>query len=282
MQIAKVIEKQNQNTFDEIVIPLQCEPVGTVICEQCNDLGTVMEFHVQGGPFPTPSQRGDKWLEIDGKSGWWHGKLIVEPCPSCQARQRIGFLQGRCGLTDDEFNTRLTEFKTTGVLKDKRQAYESIAMFAGKGNDLTGFATMHGSYGVGKSMLGKSLVAELVRNGAAARYVVASEMLNQIRSNFDEVSNPMLAVEFSLKKWKSAQILVIDEFDKLSMKTEWTQETIHRLINARYEGRKEKFTMLIMNTAPKELPEDYGYLTSRIFAGHIIHVPGIDVRPGAK
>ena len=271
-----------QEERDDWIIPMECPTEHDVKCKDCNDLGTIMEFHITGGPFQTPSQRGDKWLEINDQKGWWHGKLKVEPCPTCQQRNRTEYLKNRCGLTDDEFEIRLTDYKTSGVLADKADAKSAVAKYAGAGLDLAGFSTLHGSYGVGKTMLGKCLVTELVHNGAPARYALAADLISDIRSNFDENTNPILAVEVALRYWQNMKVLIIDEFDKLNMKTTWTYETIHRLIDARYNARKEKFTMLVMNTAPKDLPEEFGYLASRMLAGNIIHVKGIDVRPGAK
>lgn len=283
-KLSDVLKSQGKEDVAEIenrVILLTCETPYDNPCQECNGIGTVMFYEVTGGPHQTPSKRGDKWLDLDGKAGWYHGTLKVEPCPSCQERERIDYLKSISGLTPAEFEIRLSDFKTGGVMADKAEAKQTVAKWAGLGNNLSGFATLHGSYGVGKSMLGKCLVGELIRNAAPARYIVASEMINQIREKFGE-ENSMIAVEMAVKLWKSYRILVLDEFDKLSMKTEWTTEVVHRLINHRYEWRKELFTMLITNTDPKDLPEDFGYLQSRMYAGNIIHVKGIDVRPGAK
>ena len=275
--------KESVDDYEERVIDLICETrYSDDDCELCNGLGSVIRFIVTGGPVRTPSKIGDKWLEIDGKEGWYHGRLETEPCPGCQERDRIDHLKEKSGLTPDEFDVRLTEFKTVGIFKDKKDAWETVAKWAGQGQNLNGFATLHGSYGVGKSMLGKCLVGELIRNSCAAHYVIASEMVNEIRSNFAEGSGSLFMVEEAIRRWKNYRVLIIDEFDKLSFKTEWTKELVHRLINARYEGRKEKFTMMITNTAPNDLPEDFGYIASRMHAGNIIHVQGIDVRPGAK
>lgn len=270
---------------EERVIWLAAETHYDNACETCNGLRSVMRFVITGGPDRTPTRVGDKWLETDdagGGPGWYHGRIETEPCPDCRANAQVVYLQNRSGLTDEEFKVRLSEFRITGVLADKAVSKQAVAKWAGAGINLAGFATLHGSYGVGKTMLAKCLVSELIRNLAPARYVITSEMINEIRSNFGETSNSLLMVENAIQHWKSIQILVMDEFDKLSMKTEWTQEVIHRLIDYRYEHRKELFTLLIMNTNPKDLPKDFGYLSSRMYAGTIVQVPGIDVRPGAK
>jgi len=281
MKINEILETKVEAEKDDRVVLLTCETPYTNPCPECNGIGNIMQFEISGGPYDTPSQRGDKWLDLDGRSGWYHGKLMTEPCPSCATRERVDYLKTKSGLTAAEFEIRLSDFKTSGVMADKAEAKQTVAKWAGMGDSLAGFATLHGSYGVGKTMLAKCLVSELIRNSAAAHYVIASEMINQIRENFGE-SNSMVAVQMAVKLWKGYKVLVLDEFDKLSMKTEWTQEVIHRLINHRYEWRKDLFTMLVMNTDPKQLPEDFGYLQSRIYAGHIVHVKGIDVRPGTK
>lgn len=288
-KLSDVLQSQGKaevnTTAEERVILLTCETPYDDPCETCNGLGSVMRFVITGGPDRTPSRAGDKWLETDdagGKPGWYHGRIETEPCPECRANAQVVYLQNRSGLTEQEFEIRLSEFRTVGVLADKADAKQEVAKWAGAGVNLSGFATLHGSYGVGKTMLAKCLVSELIRNLAPARYVVASEMINEIRSNFGETSSSLLMVENAIKQWKGYKVLVLDEFDKLSVKTEWTREVIHRLIDHRYEARRELFTMLVMNTDPKELPEDFGYLQSRMYAGSIIQVKGIDVRPGAK
>ena len=278
----------NEKTKDEPqhedrIILLECDTPYSSPCKTCNGIGNVMQFRITGGPHQTPLKRGDKWLDLDGKAGWYHGKLETEPCPECQLAEQVNYLRRKSGLTEEDLEFRLTDFKTAGIYKEKSAAKETIAKLAGQGNSIAGFATMYGNYGVGKSMLAKCLVNELIYNGTSSRYIIASDLVSDIRKNFDEQANRMMMVEMAISKWQSIHVLVMDEFDKIKL-TDWAKESIHRLINYRYEHRSDLFTMLITNVAPKELDPELGYLQSRMFAGVMIHVPGIDARQvlGAK
>lgn len=246
-------------------------------CETCNGLGSIMQFRVDDGPFNSPSKKGDKYLEIDRGEGWYHGELIVEPCPDCRKYAKREFYRSRCGLESNELTIRLSDFKTSGEFREKLRAKESIGTYAGMGKSAAGFVTIHGDYGVGKSMLGKVLVNELIYNDAEAVYINASDLIADIKKNFDADSNRMIAVENAIYQWQSIKALVIDELDKVKT-TEYVTEALHRLLDKRYTNRHSILTVIISNTAPDLMPDNLGYLRSRMYAGVIIEVPGRDVR----
>lgn len=246
-------------------------------CDTCRGLGTIMQFRVDDGPFNAPSKKGDKFLDIDGEKGWYHGELLVEPCPDCRKYKKREYYRSRCGLDIDELEIRLSDFKAAGEFRDKLQAKEAIGKYAGMGKDAAGFVTIHGNYGVGKSMLGKILVNELIYNDAEAVYINAADLIADIKKNFDADSNRMIAVENAIYQWQSIKALVIDELDKVKT-TEYVTEALHRLLDKRYTNRHGILTVIISNTSPDMMPDNLGYLRSRMYAGVIIEVPGRDAR----
>lgn len=263
----------------EIMVPLVVNTPYTNKCETCQGVHYIYSFQAKEGPFDTPSKRGDKWLDLDGKEGWYHGTLMEMPCPDCRPGAQVERLIQNTGLSPADQSIRLSEFKTTGSFADKTDAKHVIARLAGMGKQAEGFVTIWGNYGVGKSFLAKALVNELAHNGAQARYVLGSDLIADIRSKFDEDAHRIIAVENAIYTWQMYFTLVIDEFDKIHT-TDWVKESVHRLLNARYERRKQSLTVLISNTDPKKLPPELGYLQSRMYAGAIVLVPGIDARPG--
>ena len=259
-------------------IPLVVEASWEVKCPTCNDVGNTYYFDLEDGPYQTPSRVGDKWLDdIDGLSGWFHGHLIETPCPDCNKYAAHERLIKLSGLHGDDTNIRLSMFATDKEKAAKKNAKDNIALFAGMGKDANGFVTIYGDYGVGKSFLAKALINELIMNDCHARYILASDMIADIRVNFDEQSNRNIAIENAIYKWQSIPALIIDEFDKVNT-TDWVKESMNRLLNVRYENRKHQLTVMVSNTDPKKLPPELGYLQSRMFAGITIYVPGPDVR----
>jgi chromosomal replication initiation ATPase DnaA len=77
---------------------------------------------------------------------------------------------------------------------------------------------------------------------------------------------------------ESLPVLCIEEVDRVNL-TGWARETLHRLLDARYNQRRELLTVLASNLAPEQLPADFGYLASRMRGGQVVEVAGLDMRP---
>lgn len=53
------------------------------VCPNCFGSKLVMVYEVGKGPFKTPVGKC-KWLDIEGKEGWYQGELFTDTCPVCK------------------------------------------------------------------------------------------------------------------------------------------------------------------------------------------------------
>ena len=138
-----------------------------------------------------------------------------------------------------------------------------------------GFVTFHGHYGTGKTLLLKASVNGFLNIGLVARYTTLADLLADARERF---GNSIGSVEATIDHLRGLHILAIDEIERVNL-TGWANETIHRLLDSRYNQRNELLTVLATNLAPGMLPSEFGYLASRMSGGHVVEVGGADLRP---
>ena len=230
------------------------------VCPNCGDRGIVSAYvpHVDAG------------LEIDfiqAKRNYKQSPPVWEDCWVCSKDRAVSKLLDASGLV--EFPT-FDQFTTSGRLESKRQAKLKAEVFASKPS---GFLTLWGSYGTGKSMLAKCIVTQAIQDGCPSYYVTAPEMVSTIRARFSESPAD---VDQAIRHYAEKGLLVIDELDKANQ-TSWVEETIQRIIDKRYN--EQSATVLVMNVEPSKMP---GYLASRINGGVVVHVPEPDMRQVLK
>ncbi len=195
------------------------------------------------------------------------GKL--EPCPNMDPIRLYG---SRVGL-----NT--TELKFTwNALIDYNGIGHAIKEIKNAINDGYGWVFLWGEYGLGKSTLLKTTIAECLRSGHQSSYVRMVDIIDDLRNAFS-TDNPSEASANRLEFWTEVPVLAIDEFDRIRL-TEYAEERRFALMDHRYENaiREKSITIMASNSDPRYLD---GYLADRIFDGRfkVIHLTGNSFRP---
>jgi len=245
-------------------------------CPNCGGMRIIGCFTPRKGPFLSPSSRS-RWLYLpDGKSGWYQADLYVDDCPVCRGGQTNYYLEKFSGLEGEDLYIRLDRFRIDGELSGKKAALDVARSILGQNKSPGGFVTFHGGYGVGKTMLLKSLVNGFRLIEVPATYKTMANLLAEIREKFSS-DNGLIQVENAIAHYAKARVLAIDEVERVNL-TGWAQETIFRLLNDRYEAFS-LLTILATNLDPKSLPDSLQYLASRMSSGLVVEVEGPDMRP---
>jgi DNA replication protein DnaC len=147
----------------------------------------------------------------------------------------------------------------------------------------SGFLTLWGEYGCGKTHLLMCLVNGMLDKGIPARYYTGPMILDYLRSAFDPRRDPSDAnIQSLYRKLQTVPVLVVDEVLGKHKATEWADEAYHILFDYRYMRRHELLTVMALNEEPKDQAD---YLMSRMQdsgAGAVIHISCGDLRREVK
>lgn len=261
--------------------------VNSDLCQNCGGIGSVFVFVKKAGATPKmspPMNEKSKWIEADVSgekySGWIAGEIKEGECPACSSGSTRAWLEKRCGLSGPDLQKSLASFSTANELADKKPAYDKACSILAMNGEARGFVTFYGSYGCGKTHLLKSIVNGLRGVGLWSLYATLNNLLTDIRSRFGE-PNGQREVSNVIEFYRSIRVLCLDEIDKVNL-TSWSQETIFALLDDRYNRKDNVLTVLASNTAPKDLPAELGYLSSRMSGGDVVFVAGPDMRPAIR
>lgn len=126
-----------------------------------------------------------------------------------------------------------------------------------------------GPSGTGKTHLAVSVVKTLLRKGIRCLFVDFHDLLAEIRSSYDELSQTSeLQI---LRPVLTSEVLVLDDLGSQRM-TEWMQDTVFHIVNLRYQQKKTLITTTNLaieptKVSPQEtLQERLGYkVISRMY-----------------
>lgn len=252
---------------DQFLIAFHNPSVVPGACPNCQGMKFIQFFICEKKGFENPGWKpfvvkGDKCHEIFDHLSF--------PCPVCQAQgsdymtSRRNYLFSRSGLTQGEQNWKIEYLKD----KDgKKYAYNYALQILATLPLTSGFALLYGDYGMGKSGVLKSIVAQAIWADIPARYISASELLREIRSTYGESSQSEIGYVSELDTFR---ILAIDEVDAIS-DTSWAESTMRDIIDHRYARQSTLCTLFASNSPPARL---WGYLNSRLDDGYKLPVTG--------
>jgi hypothetical protein len=198
------------------------------------------------------------------------GRLV--PCPNFSLFKsygdRLGLSENEWGLDWDDLNER------ENVKEGIRAIYESV-------KQEYGWIFLWGDYGLAKTMMLKIATAYSLRKKILAVYVRMEEIMDNLRSAFDE-KNPSYASQRRLDWWVDLPMLCVDEFDKV-YETEFASRRRFLLMDRRYEAaiNKTGITIVASNRGPSEFE---GYLSDRICDNRfsVVHLTGTSYRKIAE
>lgn len=154
---------------------------------------------------------------------------------------------------------------------ENRAAYQAALDFVA---DPSGWLTLWGDYGRGKSHLLAAIRNDLMRVGVPALYTTAPEVTSALRNSVKSGR-----VEQFITDLRSFGVLLIDEVDQSDLK-EWTREQVFRLFDNRWDNADNLGTVLAMSGDPNRLDDKLGYLFSRMRSdtGRCVYIGGPDNR----
>ncbi len=145
----------------------------------------------------------------------------------------------------------------------------------------SGWVYLWGPPGLGKTLVLKIAVAEMLRRHKAAAYTRMAELIDHLRSAFD-ARDPSEEAQRRLDWWAGLPLLAIDEFDRVR-NTEYSNERRFLLLDRRYEQalNGKSITIMAANADPATLEP---YLYDRIRDGRftVVKLEGDSARPGSE
>jgi len=193
---------------------------------------------------------------------------------------RINRIYNKAGI-DKKFRwKRFGDYEARNKLANdaKIAAYEIVNKFP----DVRKGLFLWGNPGTGKTLLSTIILTELIIKHAieGSFMKISRTFFNRIKASFNENSLTYGTSDLIEREFSEVDILVIDDFG-VQRDSEWEQETLYNLVDARYEA--EKFTIFTSNKNPSKsfsaLSE--GRILSRIKEmTRIMELSGEDYREG--
>lgn len=200
------------------------------------------------------------------------GTEISYVCPNCGKDKWLPKAWAQSGLLDSDHNWHI-EF-IEGFI-GKENAFRITAEIIANIESQRGLYVYYGDFGVGKSGILKSVVIAGINSGVISLYIRAEEILAKFRSAY-QIERSESEEELT-KYFANIPIIAIDEVDRIS-DTSWANSKLMTILDRRHETRESTLTIMATNLQVDKMPDNFGYLQSRLKDSVRIFVGGIDLR----
>ncbi len=173
------------------------------------------------------------------------GKAVMCKCrrDTWDERRRAGLMQF-CGLPSYASEMTFTNFKA----KENIQAALAATLEFLSGGSI--FLTMIGPNDIGKTHLAVAVCHEYIDAGIPAKFAFTPDLLNSLRDTFQKDSD--YSFQKLYNRYCEVPLLVLDDI-YANKTTDWTEETLTSLVNARYMNKKP--SIFTSNTALAKMNE---------------------------
>jgi DNA replication protein DnaC len=254
-------------------------------CDFCDKTGIIHNPHYdklgENALVPCPKCVIKKCLCAGEDPFYYFKDGKVEECFCRETRMKImkiNTIYNRSGINKKYQWKRLNDFKSVNKQAEeaKNAAYDIVRQFP----DVHKGLYLWGNAGTGKTLLASIILTEIIiRSAAEGRFIsISRNFFKSLQETFHEGSETYGESARIEKELADVDILVIDDFG-IQKDTEWKQETLYDLVDARYEA--EKFTIFTSNTNPHKALKDLsqGRILSRIKEMcRILEISGDDYR----
>jgi DNA replication protein DnaC len=173
----------------------------------------------------------------------------MKECPN----RRLRYWDNSIGVSLEEAKTLDSgKFVQTTAVKEMKSAFD-VVLERGYG-----WVYVYGKPGNGKTIMAKSLaVYSRQIKGYSTKYYKMSEMINWLRSSYDDEGGQGLYVA-RLKELKKIKCLVLDEVGR-DRQTDFSIQTVSDIMDSRYEDavQEKTITVWISNFSPEAIFEEY-------------------------
>lgn len=227
--------------------------MGRASCDKCNDAGYLRN------PALEPGDPG-------------FGRVL--PCPACNRDVQTA----RCGLNDDERKITAASIITAGKPGAAAMMAAARKFIAGspERKPFTGFLTLHGSYGNGKTTVAMAIVNAALKRGMDARYMTAKQLADYAREAF-ESTRAGDSDAGRIAEVAAAPLVVVDELHSVRQ-TDYVAEMNRHFFDLRYRGRSSLGTIIVFNGDFSVLEDTLPSVASRCASGVIVHNADQDMR----
>lgn len=150
---------------------------------------------------------------------------------------------------------------------------DAARKFASAGR--TGFLTIHGDYGNGKSTLLKAIVNDCIAQNVDALYITMTQVMVYAREAFE--SQQRGDTDYGrIEELAARRVLVIDEMDKARV-TDYAREVQTHLFDVRYRQSHLLGTVVAWNGSFGQI--DLPWVRSRLSEFPVVENKDADLRP---